>query len=73
MSIPLGSVVVLMGYVTYGKDINQGWSNPTPHPEDNIAENSTVVAYKNQFPKSYWKILLTKTGIKKTFHNSPNI
>ena len=68
-----GSVVVLMGYVTYGEDINQGWSNPTPHPEDNIAENSTVVAYKNQFPKSYWKILLTKTGIKKTFHNSPNI
>ena len=28
----------------------QGWNNPTPHPEDNIAKNSTVAAYKNQFP-----------------------
>ena len=28
----------------------QGWKNPTPHPEDNKAENSTVGAYKNQFP-----------------------
>ena len=24
----------------------QGWSNPTPHPEDNTAPNPTVAAYK---------------------------
>jgi ectoine hydroxylase-related dioxygenase (phytanoyl-CoA dioxygenase family) len=28
----------------------QGWNNPTPHPEDNTADNSTVTAYKNQLP-----------------------
>ena len=28
----------------------QGWNNPTPHPEDNTADNSTVAAYKNQSP-----------------------
>jgi hypothetical protein len=28
----------------------QGWSNPTPHPEDNTADNATVVAYKEELP-----------------------
>ena len=28
----------------------QGWSNPTPHPEDNTAENPTVAAFKAELP-----------------------
>ena len=28
----------------------QGWSNSTPHPEDNTAENSTVAAFKAELP-----------------------
>ena len=28
----------------------QGWSNPTPHPEDNTADNATVAAYKGELP-----------------------
>ena len=28
----------------------QGWSNPTPHPEDNTAENPTVAAFKTVLP-----------------------
>ena len=28
----------------------QGWSNPTPHPEDNTADHPTVTAYKERFP-----------------------
>ena len=28
----------------------QGWSNPTPHPEDNTAENPTVAAFKAEIP-----------------------
>ena len=28
----------------------QGWSNPTPHPEDNTAENPTVAAFKAKLP-----------------------
>lgn len=28
----------------------QGWSNPTPHPEDNTAENLTVAAFKAALP-----------------------
>ncbi len=28
----------------------QGWNNPTPHSEDNTAENSTIVEYQNQLP-----------------------
>lgn len=28
----------------------QGWSNPTPHPEDNTADNPTVAAYKDGLP-----------------------
>ena len=28
----------------------QGWSNPTPHPEDNTAPNPTVAAFKAELP-----------------------
>ena len=28
----------------------QGWNNPTPHPEDNTAENPTVAALKAELP-----------------------
>lgn len=28
----------------------QGWSNPTPHPEDNTASNPTIAAYKTELP-----------------------
>ena len=28
----------------------QGWSNSTPHPEDNTADNPTVAEYKNELP-----------------------
>lgn len=28
----------------------QGWNNPTPHPEDNTAENPTVAAFKAELP-----------------------
>ena len=28
----------------------QGWSNPKPHPEDNTADNSAVIAHKNALP-----------------------
>ena len=28
----------------------QGWGNPTPHPEDNTAENPTVAACKAELP-----------------------
>ena len=28
----------------------QGWSNPTPHPEDNTASNRTVAAFKTVLP-----------------------
>ena len=26
----------------------QGWNNPTPHPEDNTADNSTVNEYRDK-------------------------